>query len=152
MMHLFRQQAGVTFVELVISIVVIGIAATGILQVMTINTASSADPMIRHQAIAIAEAYLDEILAKNFTDPGGPAETGRADYDDVQDYDGLSDTGARDQGDNAISGLGNYDVGVTVTNEALGPGAAPVNALRVTVTVTPPDGPDIVLSGYRANY
>ncbi len=157
-----RRQSGVTFIELVISIVVIGIAVAGVLLVMTRTTRSSADPMVTHQAVAIAEAYLDEILAKEFADPVDPetggTEAGEPDrswYDDVQDYDGLSDSGARDQNDNAIGGLGQYTVGVSVNGEALGPGGQQVGAadsLRITVTVSHPAASAIVVSGYRTNY
>lgn len=156
MMNL-RQQTGVTFIELIITILVIGIAVAGILQVMNINAGSSADPMIRHQAIAISEAYLDEILAKKFTDPDADGEATRNLFDDVDDYNNLVDTQVRDQGDamnpngRIIVGLENYAVAVAVVPEMLGPGAAQVNALRVTVTVTPPGGPDIVVTGYRTN-
>lgn len=149
-----RKQAGVTFVELIITILVIGIAVTGILQVMTINTGTSADPMIRHQAIAIAEAYLDEILAKEFTDPGGPAEAGRADYDDINDYAVINNAPVQDQNGNPIGGLNGYTVTVSVTGEALGPPGAQVdaaNASRVTVTVNTPDKHSVAVSGYRTN-
>lgn len=157
-MRLFRYQSGVTFVELIISIIVIGIAITGVLQVMNMNAGTSADPMVRHQAIAIAEAYLDEILAKEFADPDTDGEASRHLFDDVDDYNDLIDTQVRDQGDTAnpdgriITALSNYTVDVNVVSEMLGPATVQVSALRVTVTVTPPDGPDIVLSGYRANY
>lgn len=157
-MKQLHNQHGVTFVELIISIIVIGIAVTGVLQVMTINTHSSADPMLRHQAIAIAESYLDEILAKAFTDPDADGEASRYLFDDVDDYNGLPDSVVRDQGNaanpngRAIAGLDNYAVNVNVVAEMLGPVGAQVNALRVTVSVTPPDGPDIVLAGYRTAY
>lgn len=151
------RQGGVSLVELIITILVIGIAVTGILQVITSNTGHSADPMIQHQAIAVAEAYLDEILAKQFTDPDADGEASRHLFDDVDDYNNLIDTQVRDQGDatnpngRIITGLEGYAVTVVVTADTLGPVAAPVNALRVTVTVTPPDGPDIVMTGYRTN-
>ena len=150
-----RQQRGTTFVELIITILIIGIAVTGILQVMTINTGSSADPMIRHQGIAIAEAYLDEILAKDFADPGGPAETGRADFDDINDYVVINNSPVQDQNGNNIAGLNNYSVTVTITPEAFGAAGAQVpvaDSRRITVTVNTPDNNNIAVSGYRANY
>ena len=153
MTHLQRQ-SGVTFIELIISIIVISIGVAGILLVMNRNTSSSADPMIRHQSIAIAEAYLDEVLAKSFADPGGPPETGRADWDDINDYVGLMNVGARDQNDNLITGLTNYTVAVTVLGESLGPLAGTIavtDSSRITVTVTAPNGAITTLSGYRTN-
>ena len=60
-------QRGVTLIELVIFIVVVSIAVVGLLQIFTRATASSADPQLRKQALAIAEAMLDEIEGARFT-------------------------------------------------------------------------------------
>jgi MSHA pilin protein MshD len=148
------RSTGVTLVELIISIVVIGVALAGVLLVIVRNTQASADPMIWHQAVAIAEAYLEEILTKEFADPGGPPIEGRATYDNVADYNGLTDNGARDQTNTPIAGLEAYTVNVQVVAVAAGelPGVAPADALRVQVTVTPPHGGAITISGYRTNY
>lgn len=148
--------AGATLVELIVSIVVIGVGLAGILVVIDRNTRASADPLLQHQAIAVAEAYLEEILTRQFSDPGGPGVESRATFDDVNDYNGLSNVGARDQNDNAISGLEQYTVGVSVTPQALGSGAAVVPAADswlIQVTVTPPLGSSpVVLRGYRTRY
>ena len=145
-----RLQRGVTLIELVVSIVIISVAAGAILGVLSVTTAASADPMIRHQAVAIADAYLEEILLKPFDDPDGTdGEVSRVDFDDVDDYDGLSDTGARDQFDNPIAALGDYDVAVSVTPSS-GLGAAPLaDTLRIDVTVTRAPDINFALSGYR---
>ncbi len=141
---------GVTLVELVVAMVVISVALGGVLLVMNYTTMHSGDPMLRHQAIAIAEAYMEEISLKSYTDPGGPPETGRGDYDDVADYNGLSDTGARDQSGTPVAGLGSYDVSVSVVSQSFGsPGTS---GLKITVTVTDPAGESITLTGYRAPY
>jgi MSHA pilin protein MshD len=148
------RQTGVTLVELVVSIVVISVGLAGILIVMDRTTASSADPMVQHQAVAIAEAYLDEILSRDFVDPDGTnvGET-RATFDNVADYNGLSDNGARDQNDVAIAALAQYNINVAVTPQALSDiTAASGNALLVAVTVTGPGNVTIRLNGYRTNY
>lgn len=151
------RHVGATLVELVVSIVVISIGLAGVLLVMNRNVSSSGDPMVQHQAIAIAEAYLEEILAKDFTDPDG-GETGgpeagetRATFDDVNDYNGLIDNGARDQNNSAIAGLGGYTVTVSVVNQAWN-GIPVADALLATVTVTGPGGLSVTLSGYRTRY
>lgn len=146
-------QDGVTLVELLISIVVVAIAASAVLGVMSMTTARSADPMIRHQAVAIAEAYIEEILLKPLTDPDGiDGEAVRADFDDLDDYDGLSDAGARDQFGVPIPGLGDYDVAVTVAPSAALPTTPIADALRVDVVVTHPNAINFALSGYRTRY
>ena len=153
----FQRQTGATLIELVVSIVVISVGLVGVLAVMNRNVSSSGDPMTQHQAVAIAEAYLEEILAKEFTDPDG-GETGgpeagetRATFDDVNDYNGLPDIGARDQNDIPIAGLGAYNVGVTVVNQVWN-GIPAADALLVTVTVTGIGGVTITLTGYRTKY
>ncbi len=145
-----KRERGLTLVELLVSIVIVGIAASTILGVFSITSASSADPMIRHQAAAIAESYLEEVLARPFDDPdGSDTETLRADFDDVDDYDGLLDSGARDQFGNPIPSLGDYTVAVAVSNSSALPGIPAGDTYRVDVLVTRSTDINFQLSGYR---
>ena len=76
-------------------------------------------PWCMSQAVAIAEAYLEEISLKSFADPDGvDGEAARPDFDDVDDYHGLVDNGARDQFGTALAPLAQYTVTVTVTPSA----------------------------------
>ncbi|MDH3673308.1 MAG: prepilin-type N-terminal cleavage/methylation domain-containing protein [Gammaproteobacteria bacterium] len=143
------RQAGATLIELVVSIVIVGIAAGGVLLAFHQTVRHSADPMVLHQAVAIGEAYMEEILLKPVNDPDADGEATRPQFDDVDDYNGLNDVGARDQDNNLIAGLGAYTINVTVGTQAL-PGIA--NALRVDVQVTGPNEVDVTLSGYRTDY
>jgi len=61
-----RHQSGVTLIELIISMVIISISLTGIFTVMNLTVSHSADPVIYHQAISIAEACIEEILLKPY--------------------------------------------------------------------------------------
>ncbi len=69
-----HKQAGISLIELVMFIVIIGVAVVGILSVMNITTKSSADPIVRKQALAVAESLLEEIELMPFTfcDPDDP--------------------------------------------------------------------------------
>lgn len=150
------RQRGVTLIELVVSIVILSVASAGILMVMTQTVLSSADPMLREQATAIAHSYMEEILTLSLTNPEGGETNGpesgemRATYDDVWDYHGLNDnSGARDQNGNLVSSLEGYNVTVNVNNSSLG--GSP--ALRIAVTVTH-DGQaavNVPLVAYRLN-
>ena len=62
-----RRQRGVTLVELIMFMVIVAIALGGILQVMRLTTANSADPLRRKQALLIAEALLEEVRQAGFT-------------------------------------------------------------------------------------
>ena len=62
-----RRSAGLTLIEMMIFIVVVGIGLAGVLAAINYATARSADPMIRKQALAAAESLLEEILQQPFT-------------------------------------------------------------------------------------
>jgi MSHA pilin protein MshD len=156
-----RNIAGVTLIELTVSIMIIAISVSGTLLLVATATRHSADPMLERQAVAIADAYLEEILLRPFYDPdlgagGGscPAPEGsRSLFDNVCDYDGLDDAGAQDQGGSAIPGLGAYRVRVDVdTTATLNTLSGAADVLRADVRVTHPSQIDLTLSGYRARF
>lgn len=150
------RQAGMTLVELVITIVVIGIAAAALYSAMAAITGRSADPLLRQQSLSIAEAYLEEILLQAYLDPSSatvcpPPPASRIQFDNVCDYTGLDDVGARNARGNAIAALAGYRVQVTVAPRALG-GLAASDVLHVEVNVLDPGGQTLRLDGYRARY
>lgn len=118
-------------IELVLSMMIISIALVGILSVMNLTVAHSADPLVQQQAIAIAESYLEEITLQAYS---GAASSGRANFDDVDDYNGLSDSGVHDQLGNAVAELSSYDVSVSVSAPMTLSGS--VNGKQITVSVT----------------
>jgi MSHA pilin protein MshD len=140
------RHGGFTLIELIIFIVVVSVALVGILKVMDVTVKSSADPLVRKQAVALADSVLEEILLKSFTDPDGTnvGETGRATWDNVDDFNG------RTQADFAPlpALLALYTIGITVVDDAVTLGIA---AKKVTVTVAR-GAESIVLTGYRTNY
>jgi len=142
-------QSGMTLIELIISIIIISIALSGILVVMNLTVRRSADPIIYHQSLAIAESYLEEILLQAYTDPDGVSgESDRALFDDVDDYDGLNDNGVRNQQGTAISTLTSYTVSVNISPRILADG---INAKQITVTVSNSSF-SLNLVGYKASY
>lgn len=145
-----HRQSGVTLIELIISIVVIAIAIGGVLGVLSQSVGRSADAMVMTQAVAIAEAYLEEITLKSFTDPDGvDGEANRVDFDDVDDYNGLVDVGARDQFGVAIASLSQYTVAVTVVPSTALTSVPGADAERVDVTVTYASNVTVALSAYK---
>jgi MSHA pilin protein MshD len=144
---------GYTLIELIVAVTIVAIAATTILGVMGAVGSRSADAMLQQQAIAIAQAYLDEIEQRWVVDPNGtPPNTGRGSWDLVDQYNNLNDAGAHDQFGNAIPGLGAYTVTVNVAQSSALPGISGTNARRIDVTVTTPPNVTVTLSGYRTNY
>ena len=149
-----RRQSAFTLIEIIVTIVVIAIAATALLSVFSSMVRSSADPMIQQQATTIAEAYLEEIMLRAYDDPqvaeSGGAEAGetRPTYDDVQDYNSLGTTQVRDQNDNPVAALSDYQVIVTVNPAVLNT----VGAMQVDVSVSHPATGTIVLTAFRTDY
>lgn len=164
-----RKQKGVSLIELIIFIVIIGVALIGILSVMNQVTAHSADPLVRKQAIAAAESLLEEIELQDFIDqndgvtticPAGSAVTPTnrsASYHIVDCYkgfpNGVATTGIYTMNGVAITDLANYKATVAIDSAAspLG-GIAASSAVRITVTVTDPQNNTIAIDGYRTKY
>lgn len=156
---------GATLIELIAAIVIIAIAVLGLTMVTSAVTGRSGDPLVEHQAAALAQAYLDEVVLTNFCDPefltagqscrqqctasacasgcggsGALHEASRVLYDDVCDYDGLHDAGAHDRSGAPLAGLGAYEIDVAVHDTGSSLGAPPLQAaageiVRVEVTV-----------------
>ncbi|MFD2367240.1 prepilin-type N-terminal cleavage/methylation domain-containing protein [Pseudoduganella sp. GCM10020061] len=144
-----RRQLGVTLVELIVFVVIVSIAVAGILGVMSLTTAQSADPLRRKQALMIAESLMEEVQMADFTvcDPASPdannatnafecaiaenwgPEAGNSrPFDNVNDYVGGSGTPSTVfmAGQNIIDATGSafnvtgYSATVTITPTTLG--------------------------------
>jgi MSHA pilin protein MshD len=68
-------QRGLTLIELIIFIVIVTVALTGVLMVLNVATQSSADPLVRKQMLTLAEGVLEEVQMQAFTwcDPNDAA-------------------------------------------------------------------------------
>jgi len=138
---------GVTLVELIVTIVVVTAAVAAVLGVVSVAAARSADNLMQTQAAIVAESYLQEILQKPYGFDCTPTCT-RPQMDEAGDYGGLADTGVHDANGTPIAALAAYNVTVAVSNTALGT----VPAELITVTVMPPNGAAVVLTGYRMQH
>lgn len=156
------RSAGFSLVEVIVFIVIVSVALAGVLGVMNLTIAHSADPLVRKQAIAVAESLLEEIKLQNFANPSGGYTCGgtctqadRPNLDDVSDYNGFATTGVFPVDSAvAIPGLTSYNVSVAVTaspapNPLAGVPAASVK--RIAVTVTGPDSTTVTLTTYRTD-
>lgn len=166
-----RQQRGLTLVELIVFIVIVGVALAGVLTVLNHTTRHSADPLLRKQALAIAEALLEEVMLQPFTwcDPddanaatatsyascsvaennlaaeAGEARASATPLDNVNDYNGVTTTT-----NIAGGGSAGYAATVAVAQSSLN-GIAADASLLITVSVTA-GGETIQLQGYRTRY
>jgi MSHA pilin protein MshD len=175
-----RWDGGFTLIELVLFIAVAGAGLTGVLRVFIDATLHSADPMQRRQALAIAESLMEEVQLMPFTfcdgddaqvetatSPAGCANGADApgpeagenrfatpQFDHVNDYHGYAMNGAIvDITNTTVAGLAGYSASVSVAAAALNSiTAASGDALRITVSVTSPNGQTLSLDGYRTRH
>ena len=144
-----RPSGGFTLPELVLLVVVLAVGSAGIFLAFKQSVMGSADPMVRKQAVAVAESLMEEILVMPYSTPAGAvAGTTRANFNSVGDWAGFATTGIQTIEGAAVPGLANYNVSVAVATTALNGIAA---SKKVTVTVTAP-AVTFSLDGYKLDW
>ena len=149
-----KRQAGVTLVELIIAMVIIGVAVAGVLQVFNLGSVASANPLVTKQLRAVAEGLMDEIQRQPFTrtdNPAAPDICTRNTFNDVLDYDGYKPGYICLVNGEAVAGLENMTVEVTVVNTDTLTNIADANAYLITVK-TAKAGNEFTLRGWRTNF
>ncbi len=176
------RRAGFTLIELIVFIVIVGIAVSGVLIAYDYAVRDSSDPIVKKQALAIAESLLEEIQQMPFTycDPDDPAlttassaagcataealgpEAGETRYstttpfDNVNDYHGYNTATEVPPGVKDITGTpitGLALYNATVTvANAALGGVAAAEGLLITVVVAGPANVSVKLDGYRMRY
>ncbi len=147
-------QAGVSLLELIFFIVVVGIASGALIKAYNYSLIHNVDPIIKLRALEAVQSKLDEILALKFdanTPTGGiPAcsstgssalgcnNTPDADMNDVDDFDGFTDTP-----------YAGYTRSVSVIPVTV---STPNDQKLITVTVTAPLNFSVTLAAYKANF
>ena len=149
-------QRGVTLIEVIVFIVVINLAFVAVMQIYGQAVVNTVDPIVRVRATELAKAALDDVLARRFdenTPSGGIPACGSAQgeacvgitadagYDDVGDFNGYTDNSDA-----------NYPISITVTEAGGDLGLAASMARKITVIVGMPDGNQVALAAYKANY
>ncbi len=170
------KQSGLTLIELVITIVVLGIALSALVSALTTGIGRSAQPMWEGKALELSQAYLDEILAKKFDDqsplgggqvlsavsPCTASNEGQARvlFDDVDDYHGVSDAPPvlTDSTVN-MARYSNYQVDIAVVCAGTELGTANgslltdnILAKRITVSISVPSGEVRNVTVYKGNF
>lgn len=175
----WRRQTGVTLVELVVAIIVISVGVAGTLSAFNEAVRASSSPFVAKQALAIAEALLEEVqLAANtfcqpsdpqyvadptfqaastadctagFVEAMGPDAGDVRPFDNVNDYNGLVLPVITDVSGAAVPGVAGYSAAIAVASTALN-AVPPAESLLITVTVTAPNGEVFSLQGYRTRH
>jgi MSHA pilin protein MshD len=179
---LANKASGFTLIELVIGIVVFSIALTLFTSLIVPQAIRSVDPIFQVRAAELGQSLINEITSKSFDEKsdrtggaticdatcigsinlGPDSGESRANFDDVDDYNGLnvSDGNIKNSlnettilnGSNLYQG---FRLKVSVVYDAAMDGTADTvvgNTKLVTVTVTTPNDEDIIFSSFRSNY
>ncbi|MGF6271695.1 MSHA pilin protein MshD [Massilia sp. UYP11] len=147
-----KRMAGMTLVELIIAIVIVGTALAGLVAVYNRANVASADPLITQQMLAIAETMMEEVMLKPYMTDGSnaPQPAIRADYTEIDHYNGYATSGGIvDVAGDPVAGLGRYDVAVSVTPTTLTNIANAADVRRIQVVVTERGGQQLQLTGWR---
>lgn len=150
-MSCIERQRGVSLIELIIFIVIVGAALAGVLSVFIQTTRSSADPLVRKQAMAVAESLMEEIMAVYYICPAtcsAVTVANRAQTHAVADYNGFTMNGISAIDGSAVAQLSGYTATVAVAAGAPWSGAS---GRQITVTVTR-GGESVSLVGWRGKY
>lgn len=167
---LFAHQLGVTLVELIITIVVLGIALSTLVSALSDGVSQSSAPLWEAKTLELQQAYLDEILAMQFDDAGtaGGGEVSlasapcvlstegqsRSQFDDVDDYHNLTDKPpVLIEAGIDMSQYAQYSVSVQVACAGSELGLSENRlAKRILVTVVAPGGQSRNVTVYKGNF
>ena len=172
-----KQARGFTLIELVVVIVVLAVALTGVTLAINQAVQHSPDALVQTRAMELAQTYLDEIYSKRYDELSGQGGLPRCDssdtnaqacsntlgseegsnrllFDDVDDYDGLNEQPPTSIVDG--SNLNNYDsygvqIAVVYAGSELG-FTSNRRAKRITISITTPLGNTLPVSVYRVNF
>ena len=170
-------QQGFTLIEIIVSIVVMGILLSLVTAIFAPNIVRGTDPLFSIRATELGQSYLDEILGKRFAEnslPGNARRCGESggpgactaigseegvnhiNFDDVDDYNNFTDgdinTAPTNQSGNPRAGYVGYTVAVNVVYAGAEINVNNADAKRITVTITAPNGGIFVFSAYKANF
>jgi len=150
-------ERGVSLIELIVFIIVVGIASSALFATYNYSLVHNTDPIIQVRALELAQARLDEVLALKYdenTPTGGVPACGSTgvgamactnmpdgNRNDVDDFNNVSDTPYS----TTVRGvIYEYVRNVTVATNG--------NIKLITVTVSAPRNFSVTLAAEKANF
>ncbi|MEH6358630.1 MAG: type II secretion system protein [Pseudomonadales bacterium] len=150
------KQRGFTLIELILFIVIVGVATTGLFSAINSSTVNNVNPLFQVRSLELAQAQMDEIFGKRYDDkspsggfpPCGSGEVGavacdssdsKTDLSDVDDYHGFT---------TVPTGYGGYTMNVVVADVTLNSRPAKL----ITITVDSSASTPVTLSAFRGNF
>lgn len=165
-------ESGFSLIESILTIVIISISLVVLISAWSGAAKRSGDPFWHAKAAYLGQAYIEEILTKRYdenTPVGGlPACTtatctaeasfgpegseSRATFDDVDDYDGLSETPSENALGVVRDEYNSYQVEVNVSYAGTDFSRPDRTLKLIEVLVTPPGETTQRFTVYRGNY
>jgi MSHA pilin protein MshD len=149
---------GFTFIEIIMVIVVLGIIMPGVMLYFIQGVSGSAAAQRRTTAILLAEGLMEEIKSKRWDETaaginstctdasvmmGADGET-RADYDDIDDFNGISNTPPQDSQGAVMANYPGFSQQVAVSYASAADldsaAGGPTCYKRIAVTITDTSG------------
>ncbi|MES2772186.1 MAG: type II secretion system protein [Pseudomonadota bacterium] len=136
-MYAKRKTRGFSLAELIVAIIILSVGLLGIFTALRVSNSKSADPLRTKQAMAIAEALLEEVLNRPF-----------------RNYDAPNFVNANIGGQLVFpANPSAYQTAISFNNSSAFSGISSDDALRVDVFVrSEQDGAVYQLTGYRFYY
>jgi type II secretory pathway pseudopilin PulG len=154
---------GFTLVEATVSTFIVGVVLVAALRTVDGVALTRRTVARRCQGPALARQLMTEILGTYYQDPGGTGVFGpengesgsnRTAFDDVDDYNGWSESPPQAIDGTWMADYPGWSRSVSVNwvdpNNPANTSSAESGLKRITVTVTEPDGKQTVLVGLRA--
>lgn len=162
---------GYSLIELIITIVITSIVIVIFFSLFSPNQLHSITPLFQIKSAELGQAYLEQISLKRFDEfsPIGNAfrcdenpaivcgmilteESSRILFDDVDDYDGISDNPPKDAVGNILSGFNSFTVNVSVSYAGTDFGLSNNILKKIQVTVISPENDQIIFTQYKSNF
>ncbi|MEM9102525.1 MAG: type II secretion system protein [Pseudomonadota bacterium] len=165
------KQPGFTLLEIILSMTLMSMVLSFLIDIYFAMNKKNLSPVIQHKAIMVANLYLDRILMLRFDENSshnstyrcdqedfprcseklGPEEKIRSEFDDVDDYSGLSETPPLSFNNEKLQDYVNYQVSVTVSYAGQNFGL-PTRALKkIHVVVQAPHNTFFEITAFKSN-
>jgi prepilin-type N-terminal cleavage/methylation domain-containing protein len=153
-----------TLVESVVAIAIVGIMISAALAAIGASAGAQKVGIKKRQAVQLGNDLLAEIEQYPYEDPdanptfgvdAGETSGSRPTYDDVDDYNGYSESPPEDSSGSAYSAYSGWTRQVSVqyvNGTDLGVSATDLGLKKITVTVTDPNGAQTSLYTLRSSY
>jgi len=169
----YKTNKGFTLVELIITIILTGLAMVMFSGIYASTQLKSISPVTQVKAAELAQSYLEEISLRRFDENspignrlrcdqvsqptcsntlGSEVSELRVNFDDVDDYNNLNESPPKDTLGNVRSGFNGFSTSISVSYAGSDQGFSTRDLKKIQVTITSPENDLFVFSMYKGNF